>query len=234
MRLDKYLSHCGLGTRTQTRHLIKQGVVEVDGIVCKQLGRHIQNESVTVYGEPLEYEAFLYYMVHKPKGILSASKDPKQPTVVELLQGENPLPVHVVGRLDKDTTGLILLTNNGALAHNIISPKTKLPKVYEMILDDVLSPQEIQSLEKGVLLDEKMTLPSKIEHLHGTTYNMTLMEGRFHQIKRMMAVVNRDVVELHRTTIGPLSLDDNLAVGEYRVLSKEEVTMLFEATHLSM
>jgi len=231
MRLDKYLSHCGLGTRTETRNLIKQGVVEVDGLVCKQLGRHINDEQVTVYGEPLAYEPFLYYMVHKPAGVLSASKDPKQPTVVDLLQGDNPLPVHVVGRLDKDTTGLILLTNNGALAHKIISPKSKLPKVYEMTLDHPLTDEEIHSLEAGILLEGKKTLPCTISHIKELTYHITLMEGRFHQIKRMMASVNREVVELHRTTLGPLTLETSLVEGVYRALTKEEVTLLFNATN---
>lgn len=226
MRLDKYLSHCGVGTRSETRELIKLGVVEVDGVVCKQLGRHIQNETVTLYGEPLAYEPFLYYMMHKPKGVLSASKDKKQLTVIDLLNGENPLPVHVVGRLDKDTTGLLLLTNNGALAHKIISPKTKLPKVYEMTLDQPLSNEEIQTLETGILLDGKMTLPCEIKLIQGLTYNITLMEGRFHQIKKMMQHVNNEVIELHRHSIGSLTLDPSLTPGQFRPLTKEEVELL--------
>jgi 16S rRNA pseudouridine516 synthase len=226
MRLDKYLSHSGLGTRTETRKLIKQGVVEVNGEVCLDIGRHINQADVRVFGDLIQYEEFLYYMMNKPKGVVSASKDPKQPTVIDLLQGDNPLPVHVVGRLDKDTTGLLLLTNDGALAHKIISPKSKLPKVYEMTLEQPLSHDHIQTLEQGILLDEKITLPCSITHVNGTQYTITLMEGRFHQVKRMMHHVGNEVLTLHRTQIGPLVLDESLAAGNYRSCRKEEVKKL--------
>jgi 16S rRNA pseudouridine516 synthase len=229
MRLDKYLSHSGLGTRTETRKLIKQGVVEVNGEVCLDIGRHINHEDVRVYGEPIQYEQFLYYMMNKPKGVVSASKDPKQPTVIDLLKGENPIPVHVVGRLDKDTTGLLLLTNDGALAHKIISPKSKLPKVYEMTLEQPLSHDHIQTLEQGILLDEKITLPCSITQINGTQYTITLMEGRFHQVKRMMHHVGNEVLALHRTQIGPLVLDESLALGEHRFCNKEEVKKLLKS-----
>ena len=223
MRLDKYLSHCGLGTRSQTRSLIQRGVVEVNGEVCRQIGQHINDEEVRVFGEPLVYEPYLYYMMNKPQGVLSAANDKKQPTVMDLLQGDNPIPVHVVGRLDKDTTGLLLLTNNGALAHKIMSPKTKLPKVYDMTLAHPLSLTDIQTLENGILLDEKRTLPCSITHLHGTVYTITLMEGRFHQIKRMMHHVGNEVLTLHRTQIGPLVLDPSLALGAFRRLTEQEL-----------
>ena len=223
MRLDKYLSHCGLGTRSQTRSLIQRGVVEVNGEVCRQIGQHINDEEVRVFGEPLVYEPYLYYMMNKPQGVLSAAKDKKQPTVIDLLAGDNPLPVHVVGRLDKDTTGLLLLTNNGALAHKIMSPKTKLPKVYDMNVAHPLSLTDIQTLEAGILLDEKKTLPCSITHLNGTLYTITLMEGRFHQIKRMMHHVGNEVLTLHRTQIGPLVLDTSLALGAFRRLTEQEL-----------
>ena len=226
MRLDKYLSHTGQGTRNQVRHLIKQGVVEVDGIVCKQAARHITNEVVSVYGERLKYEPFLYYMMHKPKGILSASKDAKLPTAIDLLQGVNPLPVHVVGRLDIDSTGLLLLTNNGALAHKIISPKTKYPKHYHVSVREPLTPAQINRLETGVELDGTMTKPCQVKALDGLTYEVILIEGRYHQIKKMMHVVANEVLSLHRTQIGPLHLDLQLQPGQHRALSKEEVIEL--------
>jgi len=228
MRLDKYLSHCGHGTRNETRQLIRQGVVEVDGDVCKQAARHINQEVVTLYGEPLTYEPFLYYMMHKPQGVLSASKDATQPTAIDLLQGANPLPVHVVGRLDKDSTGLLLLTNNGALAHRIISPKTKYPKHYLVTVDAPLSSESIHSLTTGILLDGTMTLPCTIHHIQDNTYEMILVEGRFHQIKKMMHAVHHEVLSLHRTQIGPIHLDAQLPPGTFRPLTKEEVQSLLQ------
>lgn len=226
MRLDKYLSHCGQGTRTQVRQLIKQGVVEVAGVVTKQAARHIEHEVVTVYGEALVYEPLLYYMMHKPQGVLSASKDAKQPTAIDLLKGVNPLPVHVVGRLDIDSTGLLLLTNNGALAHKIISPKTKYPKHYLVELRDALTSTQINELETGVELDGMMTKPCQVKKVDSLTYEIVLIEGRYHQIKKMMHVVANEVLTLHRTQIGPLHLDKALQPGEYRSLTKAEVTQL--------
>jgi 16S rRNA pseudouridine516 synthase len=226
MRLDKYLSHCGVGTRNEVRHLIKQGVVEIDNIVCRQAARHVEDELVTLYGSALSYEPLLYYMMHKPKGVLSASKDAKQPTAIDLLDGINPLPVHVVGRLDIDTTGLLLLTNNGALAHTIISPKTKFPKHYEVIVSDVLSDSQIHTLTSGVELDGIPTRPCRVHSLGNHTYEMILVEGRFHQIKRMIHAVQREVLALHRTQIGPLTLDPLLAPGQFRALTKDEVLAL--------
>jgi 16S rRNA pseudouridine516 synthase len=223
MRLDKYLSHCGVGTRNEVRQLIKQGVVEVDAVVCKQAARHIDNEDVTLYGEPLRYEPFLYYMMHKPKGVLSASKDAKQRTAIDLLEGINPLPVHIVGRLDIDSTGLLLLTNNGALAHSIISPKTKFPKHYVVSVLSALTKDQIQRLETGIELDGTITRPCQVYPLADTTYEMILVEGRFHQIKRMMHAVQQEVIALHRTQIGSLKLDPSLAPGEFRALTKDEV-----------
>jgi 16S rRNA pseudouridine516 synthase len=128
--------------------------------------------------------------------------------------------------LDKDTTGLILLTNNGTLAHKIISPKSKLAKVYEMTLDHLLTSEDIHLLETGILLEGKKTLPCKINHIKELTYHITLMEGRFHQIKKMMHHVGNEVVTLHRLSIGPLVLDASLPIGSYRPLTKEEITKL--------
>ena len=226
MRLDKYVSHCGYGSRSDVRQLIKQGVVEVDGVVCKQAARHINNEAVTVYGEPLEYEPYLYYMMHKPQGVLSASKDDKLPTAIDLLQGVNPLPVHVVGRLDIDATGLLLLTNNGALAHTIISPKTKYPKHYLVTLREPLTPKTINQLETGIDLDGTLTKPCQVNTLDSLTYEIILIEGRYHQIKKMMHAVENEVTTLHRTQIGPLHLDPHLQPGQHRSLNKEEVIEL--------
>jgi 16S rRNA pseudouridine516 synthase len=226
MRLDKYLSHCGHGTRNEVRQLIKQGVVEVDGIVSKQAARHIDNEVVTVFGETLVYEPLLYYMMHKPQGVLSASKDAKQPTAIDLLQGVNPLPVHVVGRLDMDSTGMLLLTNNGALAHQIISPKTKYPKHYIVTLREPLTPLHIKQLEAGIELDGTLTKPCQVNTVDALTVEVILIEGRYHQIKKMMHAVGNEVLTLHRTQIGPLVLDRNLQPGEHRALTKEEVIAL--------
>jgi 16S rRNA pseudouridine516 synthase len=230
MRLDKYLAHCGVGTRSAVRQAILDGQVAVDGVVVRQAQRHIAHEIVTFQGKELTYEPFLYYMMHKPSGVLSASRDRHQPTAVGLLNGVNPLPVHVVGRLDKDTTGLLLLTNNGRLAHRILAPKTKLPKRYEVTVCTPLEDADLHRLEQGVLLDGVLTKPCTVRPLQGAVYEMILIEGRHHQIKRMIQSTGREVVALHRTQIGPIKLDAALTPGSFRVLTKAEVGLLHEQT----
>jgi len=225
MRLDKYLAHAGYGTRSDVKKMIKKGIVYVDDALCKDASFNIETHVVTVEGHVVQYQAFYYFMMNKPKGVLSASIDTRQPTVLDLMHGASPVAVHVVGRLDKDTTGLLLLTNDGHFAHKIISPKTKVAKHYRVTTSERLTEEDIAILETGIVLDGKPTLPCKIHYLQGATYEMMLMEGRFHQIKRMLHHVNKEVVELHRFKIGDLLLDPDLQTGEYRRLLDSELTL---------
>jgi 16S rRNA pseudouridine516 synthase len=225
MRLDKYLAHTGYGSRTDVKKLIKKGIVFVDDALCTDPGFEITQHRVTLEGQPVKYQAFYYFMMNKPKGVLSASKDTRQPTVLDLMKDAAPVAVHVVGRLDKDTTGLLLLTNDGQLAHTIISPKTKVAKHYHVTINEPLTEEEITRLEQGIVLDGQPTLPCQIHSVHETTYEMVLMEGRFHQIKRMMHHVKKEVLQLHRFKIGALLLDPNLNEGEYRELRDVELEL---------
>lgn len=229
MRLDKYLAHAGYGTRSEVKKRIKQGTVMVDGALCMDPGVDIKSKQVQVNGQVVVYEEFYYLMMNKPAGVLSASKDAMQPTVLDLIGNEIPVAVHVVGRLDKDSTGLLLLTNDGALAHKLLSPKNKHPKVYLVTLDQPLSIEQIQILEQGILLDGKMTLPCLITMKEESTYYVTIYEGRFHQIKRMFHFVGHTVIMLHRIQIGMLKLDMLLETGDYRALKDEEVSSLKNA-----
>lgn len=226
MRLDKYLAHAGYGTRSEVKKIIKKGTVMVDGALCIDPGIEIKAQEVNVDGQVVHYEEFYYLMMNKPAGVLSASKDARQPTVLDLIGDEIPVAVHVVGRLDKDSTGLLLLTNDGALAHQLLSPKKKQPKVYYVKLDSKLDDDQVKLLEQGIILDNKRTLPCQIRSISQLEYEITLFEGRYHQIKRMMRFVDRHVLFLHRVQIGKVKLDRQLKEGKYRRLYDEELTLL--------
>ncbi len=223
MRLDKYLSHAGYGTRMQVQKIIKKGTVIVDGALCMNPGLEITSQVVQVEGQVATYEEFYYLMMNKPTGVLSASKDTRQPTVLDIIGDEIPVAVHVVGRLDKDSTGLLLLTNDGQLSHQLLSPKNKKPKVYLVTIDQPITTEEIKTLEAGIMLDEKKTLPCIILPTEECVYTVTLFEGRFHQIKRMFHHVKRNVLSLHRIQIASLYLDQTLPLGSYRPLTEQEI-----------
>lgn len=227
MRLDKYLAHAGYGSRMQVKKIIKKGIVTIDDVLCMDPSVEITTQKVYVNEEAVHYEEFYYVMMNKPFGVLSASKDKKQTTVNDLLNDEIPLQVHVVGRLDKDSTGLLLLTNDGYLAHQLLSPKNKRPKVYLVTTDNRLTKEQIHTLEHGILLDGAMTLPCEIDYVENTTYKITLYEGRFHQIKRMIKYVGLNVQRLHRVQIATLQLDRDLKPGDYRFLTKSERDLLY-------
>ncbi len=227
MRLDKYLAHAGYGSRMQVKKIIKKGIVTIDDVLCMDPSVEITTQKVYVNEEAVHYEEFYYVMMNKPFGVLSASKDKKQTTVNDLLNDEIPLQVHVVGRLDKDSTGLLLLTNDGYLAHQLLSPKNKRPKVYLVTTDNRLTKEQIHTLEHGILLDGAMTLPCEIAYVEDTTYKITLYEGRFHQIKRMIKYLGLSVQRLHRVQIATLQLDRDLKPGDYRFLTKSERDLLY-------
>ncbi len=231
MRLDKLLGHCGWGTRRQLKELCKGGHVWVNGKCCRDSAAKVnpQQDTIQVDGEPVYYEEFYYLMLYKPQGVLSATEDRFAKTVLDLLpqpyQGADLFPV---GRLDKDTTGLLLLTNDGTWAHRITSPKKHINKVYEAVVDGCI-PADIEAqFQKGIVLaDGLQCLPAHAVVTGENTLDITVQEGKFHQVKRMCAAVGLTVTALHRRSIGALVLDASLEPGQYRRLTAEEKDLPF-------
>lgn len=235
-RLDKILSNMGFGTRKEVKSLTKSGEVSVNGQIVRDSSEHIdpENDVIEVYGEKLNYRKFIYLMMNKPSGVISATEDYYEKTVVDLLDDEyiifNPAPV---GRLDKDTEGLLLLTNDGELNHMLLSPKRHVPKKYFAKIDGKVTLDDVKKFKKGVTLDDGYkTLPSELKIIESdeiSEVEIIIYEGKYHQIKRMFEAVSKKVIYLKRLEMGPLKLDKNLKNGEYRELTEEEVQMLKEA-----
>ncbi len=230
MRLDKFLCENGLGTRSRVKELLKQGRVHVNGNLCKAADFQIDEtkDVVSFDGQVLFYTKFVYYMFHKPAGCVSATKDAKDKTVLNYLRKEDyRADLFPVGRLDKDTEGLLLITNDGELAHRLLSPKKHVPKTYYVKLRFPLTKEKIQRLEEGIDIgEEKKTLPAKVEQRADDEILLTITEGKFHQVKRMLHAVENEVVYLKRLSMGSLMLDDTLKTGEYRALTGEEIRNL--------
>ena len=229
VRLDKFLCDMEIGTRSEVKTLIRKGLVTVNESICKvpeyKIDPHL--DKVTCQGNLCAYEAFYYYMLHKPAGYITATTDNKEATVMDLLGEHNRKDLFPVGRLDKDTEGLLLITNNGALAHKLLSPKKHVPKTYLVSIPEKLYKSQIEALEQGLDIgDDKPTAPSKIKVVDDTTIYLTITEGRFHQVKRMLHAVGSEVLYLKRLTFGPLTLDETLPKGAYRKLNEEEIACL--------
>lgn len=233
MRLDKFLSETTTESRSQVKKEIRQGMVTVNGIVEKLPEKQIEEKTdcVCLKGKELHYQPFVYFMLNKPAGVVSATEDTLSKTVVELLSREDyQKDIFPAGRLDKDTEGFLLLTNDGELAHRLLSPKKHVDKTYFVRLRDALSEEAEAKLETGVSIGEKKdTRPAKVERVDTDTILLTIQEGKFHQVKRMLQAVDNQVLYLKRITFGGLSLDEGLSPGEYRALSDEEVKLLYDA-----
>lgn len=235
LRIDKMLANLGYGSRKEVKQLLKSGAVKVDDVVVKDAKQHVDtnNQSVTLNGEVIEYKEFIYLMMNKPQGVLSATEDSVGETVIDLLELEDqvyePFPV---GRLDKDTEGLLLITNDGQLAHRLLSPKKHVPKTYFAVIDGEVTEEDITAFSKGVTLDDGYeTKPGDLIILKSgirSDIELTITEGKFHQVKRMFQAVGKRVVYLKRISMGPLPLDETLELGEYRELTEEEVELLKE------
>ncbi len=233
MRLDKFLSHAGLGSRSQVKLLCKKGAVCVNGSVVKEADCTIdeQNDTVFVHGECVSVKKNRYIMLHKPSGVVSATQDNLDKTVLECIPSGLRKDLFPVGRLDKDTTGLLLLTDDGALAHNLLSPKKHVDKVYRVSCANPVDGDQIKKLEGGVDIGEdEVTLPAKVETTkEPSVILLTIREGKFHQVKRMLKSVGNEVIALKRLQMGSLILDDLLSPGEYRELTEQEVKELSES-----
>jgi 16S rRNA pseudouridine516 synthase len=229
-RLDKLLANVGIGSRKEVKQLIKSGRVTIDGSVQKDSSSYVDPYSnvVEVDGTKIKYREFIYIMLNKPQGVISATFDPFCKTVIDLLPKEfqafEPFPV---GRLDKDTEGLLLLTNDGKLAHDLLSPKKHVDKVYFAIIDGMVTDEDCDIFNKGVTLDDGYkTLPALLNILESSATSrveITIQEGKFHQVKRMFEAVDKKVTYLKRISMGPLKLDNSLSTGEFRELTDQEV-----------
>lgn len=229
MRLDKFLTTCEVGTRSEVKNIIKKGQITIDGIICKNADYKFNEETCVVcfQGKELVYKAFQYFMLNKPQDVVSATQDNLDKTVLDLLKNVRKKDLFPVGRLDKDTEGLLILTNDGALAHNLLSPKKHVDKTYFVGLRSPITEEDITKLEQGVDIgEEKLTLPAKVVVLDSLHIELTIHEGKFHQVKRMMQAVSNEVTYLKRISFGSLSLDSSLEPGSYRELTETEVMLL--------
>lgn len=228
IRIDKYLCDMSIGSRSEIKEYIRKKLITVDGVVVTDPGMKISEDSaVTFKGEPLQYKQFRYYMLNKPQGVVSATKDNIDTTVMDLLKGVNTRDMFPVGRLDKDTEGLLIITNDGELSHRLLSPRSHVDKCYLVQLMHSITADDIKSLSKGVDIgDDTLTLPAKVEAIAADRIYLTITEGRYHQVKRMLEAVGNKVVFLKRVSFGPLELDSDLAPGQYRELDDSEIILL--------
>ncbi len=235
-RLDKLLAGTGKWSRREVKALVRQGLVRVDGRLAASAEDKLDPAVaiVTVAGETISLCRFTYVMLHKPAGVLTATEDRKQPTVLDLLPPElRRIGLDPVGRLDKDTEGLLLLTNDGELAHRLLSPKYHVEKRYFARVDGELSAADAEAFARGMTLGDGLEcLPAGLEVLPGRVCIVTLREGKFHQVKRMLAARGAPVLYLKRLSMGPLTLDDSLAAGAYRLLRAEEISALYRECDL--
>lgn len=232
LRLDKYLAEMNLGTRSEVKKLITKGQIQVNGTIVKKPEFKLDpiSDRVQYQDREIMYVTYEYYMLNKPSGVISATEDKRDTTVIDLIESRQRKDLFPVGRLDKDTEGLLLITNDGALAHRLLSPKKHVDKTYYAKICGEVTKEDIEIFEKGVCIgDEKLTLPAKLVILKSgaeSEIELTIQEGRFHQVKRMFQAVGKEVVYLKRLSMGGLSLDLSLKPGEYRKLTKEEMEQL--------
>ena len=227
MRLDKFLKDVGLGSRKEAKQLIKDKRIKIDNVVAIKSEINVDPSINKIYLDDnlIHYQKYYYFLLNKPKGYLSATTDNFQKTILDFFFEYDYLDLFPVGRLDKDTTGAILITNDGILAHQLISPKYHVDKVYIATLDKEVDEQIKDEFENGIILDKELTLPCKFEKLNSNTCRVTLHQGKYHQVKRMFEYFNYKVIDLHREKFAFLTLD-GLKTGEFREISEEELEKL--------
>lgn len=229
IRLDKFLCAMEVGSRSQVKEILKKGQVTVNGKICSKADCKIDEnkDRVICLGREISFSSHAYYMLNKPAGVVSATRDNRDRTVLDILKdapGKNLFPV---GRLDKDTEGLLLITNDGELSHNLLSPRKHVPKTYLVKAALPLSKRMKEQLEAGVDIGEgRPVRPAKVSLLEERVLKLTITEGKFHQVKRMLKAVGNEVIYLKRLSMGSLSLDEGLKPGEYRKLTPEEIKKL--------
>lgn len=239
MRLDKLLAHTGFGTRKEVKKIIKDGYIEVNGDIVKNSGLKVdpKEDDIRIGGERIYYEEFVYFMLNKPAGVISATEDFIHDTVLDLLEPADVVQEpHPVGRLDIDTEGLLILTNDGQLTHQLTSPKKEVDKEYYAIITGIVTEEDVVAFEEGLMIDDEdgdfKSLPAKLEILdvdeeeETSEIKVTVQEGKFHQVKRMFKAVGKRVFYLKRLRMHTLELDESLPLGEYRRLTDEELESL--------
>ncbi|GGM26265.1 pseudouridine synthase [Paraliobacillus quinghaiensis] len=237
MRIDKLLANMGYGSRKEVKQLLKKGAVSQNETVVKDGKQQVDPEKdvITIFEEQVIYKPFVYFMLHKPSGVITATEDSRETTVIDLLEPDdlvlNPFPV---GRLDKDTEGLLLITNDGKLAHQLLSPKKNVGKTYYAEIEGEVTEADIQDFAVGVTLDDGyLTKPAELEIITSgeqSKIHVTITEGKFHQVKRMFEAVDKSVLYLKRISMGEWKLDEALEKGEYRELTDEELSYLSTLT----
>ena len=245
-RLDKILADSGLGTRSSVRDLIKSGTVKVNGISEKDPGKKVDTDmdEIIVRGELIDFRDKVYYMLNKPAGVITATEDKKQTTVIDLIKDKKRRDLFPVGRLDKDTVGLLLITNDGDLAHRLLAPGKHVKKTYLVRVDGIITDEIKSGIEKGVDIgDEKLTAPAELREIKlledadviaageqaadgVSEAEITITEGRYHEIKRMFEAFGLNVIYLKRLSMGGLKLDPDLQEGQWKILSEEEIVLL--------
>lgn len=227
MRLDKYLSHSGFGSRKDVAKIIKEKRVEVNGkVVTNRNMKLADQDTVYVDGEYIFLEEWIYLLLNKPKGVISSTEEGRHQTVIDLIDHPQKGELFPVGRLDKDTTGFLLLTNDGKLSYQLLNPKKDIFKTYNCILKNTVSDEDLRTLEAGIPLKDFKTKPAKAKRISPREVNLSISEGKFHQVKRMFQYLNNEVVELNRVSFGGMELDENLKRGEYRRLTEKELKFL--------
>ena len=227
MRLDYFIAHAAGVTRSQAKRLIASGAVIVSGVARPSARLQLNGESVSLDGAPLTLPGHRYLMLHKPHGVVCSTDDPGHCTVLDLLPADQRRDLHSAGRLDLDTTGLVLLTTDGQWSHRITSPNTHCPKRYRVTTAMPLTAPALQQLREGIVLHDNPTptRPATVEQLADTELRLTISEGRYHQVKRMLAATGNRVSTLHREAIGDLDLDPSLDAGAWRTLSDTEIAL---------
>lgn len=232
IRLDKYLADMGAGTRKEVKRLIQKGLIQVNGETIKSPERKIceETDQVLLEGRQIGYTAYEYYMLNKPAGVISATEDPRERTVIDLITDRKRKDLFPVGRLDKDTEGLLLITNDGQLAHRLLSPVHHVDKTYYARIRGCVTVEDVQRFAQGVEIGtdgkRSVTRPGILKILNAGDESeilLTIQEGRYHQVKRMFGAVNKEVIYLRRESMGALILDKGLKPGEYRPLTKKEL-----------
>lgn len=233
MRLDKFLSECGICSRSESKIFIKKGMITVNGKKAAKGEEKIDpdNDEIMFKGQKIIYAEFEYYMLNKPAGVVSATEDKNDKTVIDLVPKPHAKDIFPVGRLDKDTEGLLIITNDGETAHRLLSPKKHVDKTYFVRTSGgEIGTEEVEKLENGVDIgEEKLTLPAEIEILKNGEISeslLTIREGKFHQVKRMFKAVGREVIYLKRISMGNIKLDESLEKGECRRLTEDEINMI--------
>ncbi|MDJ1090644.1 pseudouridine synthase [Macrococcus caseolyticus] len=232
MRLDKFLGNHGFGTRKEVKLLVKRGAVKVNDVVVKKSDIKIvpENDTVTVYDEVVMYEPFVYIMLNKPAGYISSTKDYKDETVLELIEGFEHYDLHPVGRLDKDTEGLLILTNDGQFSHDVLSPRKHVNKTYFARVDGDVTDDTVELFKAGITLDDGYkAMPAELQIISAgeiSEIELVIQEGKFHQVKRMFKAVDMTVIYLKRIKMGGLPLDESLTPGAYRKLTLEEINFV--------